>query len=38
MPEITGVVQNRFDENVVTTTVDNLVNWAYVEEMLEQAA
>src|SRR5260221_8797117 len=28
MPEITGVVQNRFDENVVTTTVDNLVNWA----------
>ncbi len=28
MPEITGVIQNRFDENVVTTTVDSLVNWA----------
>ena len=23
-----GVLQNRFDENVVTTTVDSLVNWA----------
>ena len=25
---IGGVLQNRFDENVVTTTVDSLVNWA----------
>ena len=29
MPEITGLVQNRFsDENVVFTTVDNVINWA----------
>jgi NADH-quinone oxidoreductase subunit B len=29
MPEITGLVQNKFnDENVVFTTVDNVVNWA----------
>jgi NADH-quinone oxidoreductase subunit B len=25
---IGGVVQNRFDDNLVTTTVDQLVNWA----------
>ena len=29
MPEITGLVQNKFnDENVVFTTVDNVINWA----------
>ena len=29
MPEITGLIQNKFsDENVVFTTVDNVVNWA----------
>ena len=29
MPEITGLIQNRFDENnVAFTTVDNVVNWA----------
>src|SRR4029450_4283136 len=28
MPEITGVIQNRFNENLVFTTVDNVVNWA----------
>ena len=28
MPEITGLIQNKFSENVVVTTVDNLVNWA----------
>src|SRR4051794_33891409 len=29
MPEITGLVQNRFnEENVVFTTVDNVINWA----------
>src|SRR4029453_5523525 len=28
-PEITGLVQNKFnDENVVFTTVDNVINWA----------
>ena len=28
MVEIGGVVQNKFGDNVVTTTVDQLVNWA----------
>ena len=28
MTEITGVIQNRFGDNVVFTTVDNVVNWA----------
>ena len=28
MTEITGVIQNRFDDNLVFTTVDNVVNWA----------
>jgi NADH:ubiquinone oxidoreductase subunit B-like Fe-S oxidoreductase len=29
MPEITGLVQNKFnEENVVFTTVDNVINWA----------
>jgi len=29
MPEISGLVQNKFnDENVVFTTVDNVINWA----------
>src|SRR5258708_21501054 len=28
MPEITGLIQNRFADSVVTTTVDNLINWA----------
>jgi NADH-quinone oxidoreductase subunit B len=28
MTEITGVIQNRFADNVVFTTVDNVVNWA----------
>jgi len=29
VPEITGLIQNKFsDENVVFTTVDNVVNWA----------
>ena len=29
VPEITGLVQNKFsDENVVFTTVDNVINWA----------
>ena len=28
MTEITGVIQNRFGDNLVFTTVDNVVNWA----------
>jgi len=28
MTEITGVIQNRFGDNVVFSTVDNVVNWA----------
>ncbi len=28
MTAITGPIQNKFEENVVVTTVDNLVNWA----------
>src|SRR5258707_1054232 len=29
MPEITGLLQNKFsDQNVVFTTVDNVINWA----------
>jgi NADH-quinone oxidoreductase subunit B len=28
MPEITGPIQNRFPDNVVTTTVDEVINWA----------
>jgi NADH-quinone oxidoreductase subunit B len=28
MTEVTGVLQNRFGENLVFTTVDNVVNWA----------
>jgi NADH-quinone oxidoreductase subunit B len=28
MSEITGVVQNRFGDNPIVTTVDNVVNWA----------
>ena len=28
MTEITGLIQNKFADNVVVTTVDNVVNWA----------
>ena len=28
MPETTGLIHNRFDDNVVTTSVDAVVNWA----------
>ena len=28
MPAITGLIQNRFPDNLAFTTVDNVVNWA----------
>ena len=28
MPPITGLIQNKFDDNVAFTTVDNVINWA----------
>ncbi len=28
MSEITGPIQNKFSDNLLFTTVDNVVNWA----------
>jgi hypothetical protein len=28
MTEVGGILQNRFGDNLVFTTVDNVVNWA----------
>src|SRR5512147_799822 len=33
MPQITGVIQNKFDENIVFTTVDEIINWGRKSSM-----